>query len=132
MQLSAPLTQTPLLGMLRWRSRDPWCAKNHTMPYGLPCCLHWSSVQSQLPHLHVTSPRSSHLTGRSSFHAFSVLLNLKLPEEELKNPQLTWGQAVRSMAAITWCLSQRRAAAEEKQRKCEKSPSTRINTVLQR
>lgn len=46
--------------------------------------------------------------------------NSKLPEEELKDSQLTWGQAVKSMAAITWSLSQRGAGAEEKHRdKCE-------------
>lgn len=67
------------------------------------------------------SHRQKQFSCQGSPAPFSVLHNLKLLEEELKNPQLTWGKVVRSMAAITWYPSQRRTAAEEKQRKCEAS-----------
>lgn len=57
----------------------------------------------------------------SSFHSkahelpFSVFFNVKLLREEMKDPQLTSGQDVRSMAAIIWSPSQRRTGAEGKQ-----------------
>lgn len=56
------------------------------------------------------------LSSQGSPASLLSFFNLKLPEEELKDSQLTWGQAVKSMAAITWSLSQRRAGAEEEER----------------
>lgn len=118
----SPTPQSPLLGkLLHHRSREPQCARDYTPAFGLALLL--------LPCLHITVlPTSSRLkaeawrpspafTARLISFLSQFLLFETAQRKTLKDPPLTWGQAVRSMAAIAWSLSQKRAGAGEKGKK---------------